>query len=326
MNTPIIFLHYEESEYMPYTLGSAIKLNNNVILIGDIKNKKYESIGVKHFFIDDYIINDDVEKLNKVYRRIGGEEFELINSKKGGTDWTKFNFQKWFVLYAFCKANDIQKFWTFDTDNMILRDLSLQETKFDGFDCTEQNMEMSMQGLINNIEVLKDFLDTIIDLFGDEDYLDEQRRDFEEHPNYGFTMMRAYKAFRKRNSGFRSCALREVRDNEIFLDFLFYSQGMEVKENVFLNREIKQLYISSKKYFYVKDANKDEYYRVNSIDLSWLPIYYYEFIYRKISDHSYNSEEIEESKDLQKVYFHKPFIFFLRQQFYFFRRKLGLAK
>src|SRR5690554_5668891 len=127
-NPPLVLIHYGDSEYLPYTLKNAIKVNSdtNVILIGDIHNKKYERLGLNHFYFDDFIEIDYVNEFDSYYRFVGGSEALSINERKRnvGTDYTRYNFLKWRVLYNFCKQNSINRLWTFDTDVLYCKPLS----------------------------------------------------------------------------------------------------------------------------------------------------------------------------------------------------------
>ena len=84
---PIIFIHYGDSAYLKYTLRLAVKFNpdKEVILLGDNKNKKYEKIGVRHFYFNDYGAGEEINMFNKVFRFIAG-------AKHGKKEWV--NLQK----------------------------------------------------------------------------------------------------------------------------------------------------------------------------------------------------------------------------------------
>ena len=126
MEAPIIFIHYNDPPYLKYVLQAVLKSNQGrrIVLIGDDSNAKYINIGIEHYQFRDYLTSSLAKNLEKVYKRVGGKDFEKINTSKGGEDWTKFNFMKWFVLYNFLGEQSINRFWTFDSDTLILSDLS----------------------------------------------------------------------------------------------------------------------------------------------------------------------------------------------------------
>ena len=220
---PLIFLHIGDIFYLKYTLKSAVFHNQNidVILIGDNSNKKYEKLGVKHFHFNDYLDSNDIKEFQTYFQLIGGTQFLEINTSKG-YNWTKYNFLKWFVLRNFLEKQGLKSCWIFDSDNMVLCNLSKKNFFFEHLDCTVRPAFSMIMGKINNLEVLQNYCTTIIQLFKDKKFLDKQRLEFIDYPKYGFTMMRAFMKFHEKyNNRYRVDTFEKIVDKEIFLDTLF---------------------------------------------------------------------------------------------------------
>ncbi len=269
---PIVFIHYGYTPYLKYTLDIAKKTNpdKEVVLLGDNKNKKYGKIGVRHFYFNDYGAGEEIEMFNEVFRFIAG-------AKHGKKEWVKFVFKRWFYIHNFIKKNNIDKFWTFDSDTLILSPLTSKEKRFKDYDCTEQCNGSCMNGFVNNVAVVKNYVDKINELFQRNDYLEKQREKFEKMPGYAFTEMRAYRTFKK-ESGIKTIRLNEIIDNETFDECLCQEHGMEMEYDNYLKRKIKKLYFRNGD-IYEKIAATDELVKLNSINLSWVTTSFIEKVY-----------------------------------------------
>ena len=277
-NIPIIFLHIGDIFYLKYTLRSAVYHNQkgNIILIGNDSNKKYERLGIKHFNFDDYLDSSDINEFEVNYKLIGGSRFLEINAAKG-YDWTKYNFLKWFVLRNFLNKHDIENCWTFDSDNMILCDLQEKSYFFEHLDCTVRPSFSMIMGKINNPMILQDYCTTIIQLFKDQEFLENQRIEFNSNAQFGFTMMRAFmKFYELYQNKYKIDTFEKINKGELFLDML-----LRKGKNIFVINEkkekdsdIKQLYQRGSILF-VKHVSTGDFIKLNSIDLSWVPEYYF---------------------------------------------------
>lgn len=131
MTVPIIFCHYGNSKYLRYTF-ECVKITNpdkRVILLGDRSNLKLaKRFGVEHHDLEKFAYGDLLKNFLKSYRLIHGETFDKV---KNGQDWIKFAFKRWFLVKNFVTENDIKKFWHFDSDTMIVDNLSRHEQKFE---------------------------------------------------------------------------------------------------------------------------------------------------------------------------------------------------
>lgn len=271
MNVPLIFIHYGNSSYLQYTLKSAVLFNpdKRVILLGDAKNAHYKKSGIEHFMFDEYCSSDEIRLFDKVYRLIAGREFI---KKTYGANWTKFNFKKWFVLYNFLSTHNINKFWIFDSDNLILTSLSIHEEKFAKYDCTEQCLGICMNGFVTNLNVLKGYIVKINELFQRKEYLEQQMEDFEKQPGYGFTMMRAYDTYKK-EAGIRRIRLNTIIEGEAFDDCICSPEDMEVYDFKLNELTLKKLYLSKDGNIFTFHLPSQKLIKMNTLNMSWVPVY-----------------------------------------------------
>jgi hypothetical protein len=294
---PLILIHYGDSAYLKYTLKNAVELNSDktVYLLGDSQNAHYESIGLVHYNFDELVNDQYVEKFNKVYRWVGGKDFHKLNESKKGRDWTWFNFIKWNVLLHFCKKEEITSFWIFDSDVIYCKPLSSVESYYTDVDYTVCNVNLVMQGLVNNIEYLHRFSQLAIEMFTDNELMNELvQGPFKANPLWGFTMMRVFSK------------LVDVYNPEIVdlgkekhgtsLDFNISDGSTEslkfVKHD---DTNIKKVWISpeGKVFQKMKDGTSVDRFAIN---LSWVPTSYIE----NLTNHIYlaRKRKLHETKEI----------------------------
>jgi hypothetical protein len=287
MKIPIIFCHYGCSEYLQYTLKCA-KLNNpdkQIVLLGDGVNKTIaEKCGVRHIFFDDLNCSDEIELFDTVYKLVQGKQHEHMH---GARDWVNFVFKRWFFIFNFVVRNNIQGFWHFDSDNMLLNELSAHEGKFSGYLCTEQCNGMCMNGYISGPAVIKSYLDKINDLFQREELICEQQKEFDDfHPEYAFTEMRAYKIF-KEEERIRSIRLNTVIGGSTFDDCICQEHDMLMEDSRF-GRKIKKVILNKNGRFFCQQQESNALIEMNSLNLSWVPVYLFDIVLnhsRQKTDH-----------------------------------------
>lgn len=270
--TPIIFIHYGDSEYLKYTLDLARKTNpqKRVVLLGDEKNKKYEKLGIEHIPFAKYDYGKEIETFEKVYKFIAG-----VNQRK--KYWTNFVFKRWFYIYNFIIEQNIERFWTFDSDTLVLNPLSKYEKIYSEFDNTEQCNGSCMNSLINNQNVVRGYINKINELFTRDGYLDEQKKDMEENPDWAFTEMRAYKAY-KEESSIKTTRLNTIMNAHTFDECICQEDGMETEYSKYAKRSIKKLYLKNGK-VYEKTKDSGKLIEIQTINMSWVPLSLIEKIY-----------------------------------------------
>ncbi len=289
---PIIFCHYGNSPYLYYTLKQVKLTNpqNRIILLGDEKNAIVaKKAKVEHHRFQDYDASDEITVFDKVYKHIAG-----VKHKK--EFWTKFVFKRWFYIHNFINKNSIDAFWHFDSDNMILSDLNKQEEKFKDFHCTEQCNGICMNGYISSSKVVHGYVNKINELFTDEAYLNEQKKDFIKHPDYAFTEMRAYKAYRDQE-GIKSIRLNKIIDNESFDDCICLDHGYETYESILNNQYLKKIYFDTNGNFYCYHLETSKYVKMNSLNLSWVPINLFKLVHKTYKK-NHNTQKDVSNADL----------------------------
>lgn len=257
---PIIFIHKGDSDYLEYTLRCCKIFNpdSRVVLLGDEINQHHRNIGIEHFLYTNY----QGEELN-LFQRV----FQVIQGKDNKSkEWIiRFWFQRWFHIFYFINTHQINQFWTFDSDNLILCDLSSKLYRFREYDCTEQCNGMCINGFVGNSEVVKGYINTINKLFHDREYLAQQRQEYEEYTNWAFTEMAAYAAYKK-SVDIKTKRLNSIIEGEIFDDCICQEHEMEMIGG------IKKLYVDeANRTFYVKHLPTQQYIKLNSINMSWVP-------------------------------------------------------
>lgn len=272
---PVVFIHYGDSPYLKYVIR-CVKLTNpskQVFFLGDESNRYLEKFGVRHIQFSQYLNSTRIQDFGKVFRIVAGKDHKF--NKRQGTDfWLKFVFLRWFIIYEFIVKEGVSSFWIFDSDNLILKDLSIIEKDLLDYDCTSQCNGMCMNGLVNNQTTVSGYLDIILELFRDKEFLDRQQAEFDsKHPDYAFTEMRAFQEYViRRNISVKW--LGEPNGDYIFCDSLVQSVDSTYNTSSYYGVKIKTVY-------YLKEAiafKKDEFLYPYNLNLSWLD----DFIFRLI--------------------------------------------
>lgn len=242
---PIIFSHYGNSTYLAYSLACARQTNPlaRLIFLGDKSNAKVaKDNGWEHFnFID--FRSSYHSKFDSVFSHVQGKKHAHI---KNGQDWLRYVFERWFFIEAFVTANKISRFWHFDSDTMILKDLEPFNQKLIDIDFTVQCNGTCLNGVISST-VVTEFCCHINSLFEDKSFLNAQQLEFDTiNPGWAFTEMRAFDDYKQGTS--RSwIRILNYGDNMAFddcicqvhgFDMCTLSGGEYVKDIYSLNGEI----------------------------------------------------------------------------------------
>ena len=273
MDYPIIFIHKGDSFYLKYTFLNAAKYNN-VIILGDDKNKKYMHPNITHYNYQDIL--PESTALRKSFKYIKGDKFDPTNSK---IDWVYFNFYKWFMLEEFLSYSNISKFWIFDSDTLILENLKYQISKFSKYDYTTHNNNNMFQGLINNRNIINIFNEYIIKLFNDKVYLKNIKCNFNNNPHHAFTYMKVCKYLNYKLNP-NNIRLNTIINNEIFDECICFNDGFKKyllfdRKNGF--RKVKKVYFRNNN-AYLYNIEKSKYIKLVSINLSWVPELFFDKI------------------------------------------------
>lgn len=269
---PLIFTHYGDSSYLKFTLKCLTKTNSNTrrILIGDTDNKQLAlKHGWEHYNLTDFSDNLHV-KFNSVFKHIQGRQHSHI---RNGKDWLKFVFERWFIVNAFIKEQKIQKFWHFDSDTMVLHELSNYAEALVEYDFTLQCNNTCLNGLIK-ASTVEEFCTHICTLFEDTSFLLKQKHEFETvSPTFAFTEMRAFDHYQKISEKKRVHLLIAF-DNLVFDDCICQEHGFTM--TVLPSGEhIKKIFFENGKAYGYRDKELIEFATLN---LSWVPDYLFEWV------------------------------------------------
>lgn len=194
---PLIFTHYGNSSYLSYTLRQAKYTNpdRELVLIGDDSNYDVAiQAGWKHYNLDDFQ-SSKRDEFNFHFRWVQGKDHDPIKGKK---DWLRYVSERFFVIEKFIQERNIDYLWHFDSDTMILHELSDYETRILelGLDCTTQCNDSCLSGIISR-KVIEDYCSCMIEDYKDEVFLASQQKEFDDiNTGYAYTEMRAFKKYR----------------------------------------------------------------------------------------------------------------------------------
>jgi len=285
-NSPLVFIHKSNIKDPPAYLGTTLAVARHynplseIFLLGDEGTHPYaKEAGVGFAAYKDYDYGEEIALFEKVFRAIKGDQCGQNPA------WLKFVFKRWFYMYNFIISGGYGKFWTFDSDTLVLTDLHLQENKFKSYDCTEQCNGSCLNGFINNLEVVKGYLIKINKLFQNPTYLKSQKDEFTAlHTDYAFTEMRAYAEYKKPKSTvggsltihspnhFKSILLQEVIDNETFEPCLVQPSVKQIdglpKDSGFeMENGQKKLYYEND-HIYLRHLDHPSLVKANSLNMS----------------------------------------------------------
>ena len=272
----IVFSHYGYSDYLEYTLQCARKTNPfaRLIFLGDQSNKEIaHKHGWEHFYFENY--NGDLNKrFCSAFRHIQGKNHNPI---KNGKDWLRYVFERWFYIENFVQQENISRFWHFDSDTMILRDLGYFAETLSDFEFTVQCNNTCLNGLMNK-EVVSDYCRHICDLFESPDYLAKQQLEFDTiNPDYAFTEMRAFDDF-KMKSDLRWANLMLYNDQYVFDDCICQEHGFQMTK-LFKGPFVKDVHSIDGFFCGIRDGQKVSFVTLN---LSWVPIYLFRWVFKSL--------------------------------------------
>ena len=279
MSRPLIFIHYGAASYLRYTLQAARRSNpdKRIILLGDVSNQKFAKGVAEHICFQELESGDRLANFDRIFQVIQGSRHRF--TKLHGTEfWLRFVFRRWFLIQQFLEKENIDSFWTFDSDTLVLAPLTQREARFADYDCTEQCRGECLNGFVSSRDLVVRYVDTINELFSDQVYLESQRQRLNTHSGLAFNEMDAYKEFKVR-AQLRTIRASEPIDGEVFDDALAFTEDYVLASNLIGNRtKIKQLVLHPAGLVYGKHQKKG-IVRFITLNLSWMPIY----IFRRLA-------------------------------------------
>ena len=259
----IIFTHFGNSSYLEYTLACARKTNPEarLIFLGDYFNlhTAKQHGGEHHFFGGPP--GPDRARFNRVFRHVRGPNHP---SFQYGADWLRYVFERWFYVQEFIASQGITRFWHFDSDTMILQNLTPHAQRLADVDFTVQCGGACLNGLVSRV-VVDEFCRYVCDLFEDQDLLTQQQMRYDTiHPAYALTEMFAFRRFKEQTQ--RPWKhLMHYQEDVAFDDCVGMPDGFD-ELRMGPNRAMKQLYNHNGKIYGSRNGQLVEFVSVN---LSW---------------------------------------------------------
>jgi hypothetical protein len=328
LTAPVIFIHYGRAAYLRRALWAARRSNprKRIILLGDESNRNLAR-GVAEFHPYEALTRSvKAGEFGRVFQVIEGVKHRF--TKPGGTArWLRFVFLRWFCLEEFAAKEGIGSFWTFDSDTLILGDLSARADRYAQFAATTQCRDNCLNGWIGSRRMVEDYTSCILDLFKEESFLEEQRHRLRTASGLAFTEMDAFREFRSR-SGINTFHAAQPLLGEFFDDALAYDADFESSAaRIRGNIVIKRLWHSRHHALYARHKGTGQLVRLLTANLSWLPDYLWKklgrFSLTPAQDGQVRPPEITELRELSLA---QPLTnrldVFLRLKLFEFRRSL----
>ena len=242
-----------------------------VFLLGDESNLLCAK-GVADFADCREFNSNGVAVFDRLFKPIECERHRY--NKLGGTaNWLKFVFRRWFLINEFLRCENINSFWTFDSDTLVLAPLAPREKRFSAYAATTQCRDCCLNGFIGSRELVERYTKCMLDLFRDEDYLVAQRQRLKQHPGLAFNEMDAFCEFRRREN-VRTFHAAQPLDGEFFDDALAYDANFEASPHKIKNHiTVKRLWFNPVGALYARHLETGRFVRMITANLSWLPDY-----------------------------------------------------
>jgi hypothetical protein len=267
----LIFTHYGNADYLAYTLRQGTRSNPEMrrILIGDEKNRATAiAAGWEHYLLRD-LTSKKRDEFNARFRWVQGPKHQPI---KGGQDWLRFVFERFYCVATFLSTTGASHFWHFDSDTMILHPLRryTDEILRQAVACTTLCNDYCPSGLITS-PFLDGYCDSMIRFFQDENYLDAKQSIYDsQRPGDAFTEMPAFCDYRTL-TGFKTFHLSSAFSSEgvWFDDCICQSDTFVTLPKMGDRRSIKALRSRTGAIVCDRQGKEMEFATVNC---SWVPI------------------------------------------------------
>lgn len=282
MDLPIIITHYGVSEYLELTLSCARFSNpgRECILIGDDENATVaENNGWTHVNRWD-LRSIKKQKFNDVFRWIQGSRHIAM---KGNRDWFRWQWERWFLMEVYARQRGISRFWHFDSDVMVVRDLHVVERTIE----LEESSIMAFLNLngICSTQVLSQMCDYVIRVFNDRTLIRKIEREIADgNPYFAFTEMTALEMFFKENNRYSlDDPYKKLGDVGLCCDAAMLNEdGMQMSGSlVFPASLFKDISVIDGTFVCYK-SETGACLDMVSINCSWVPLCVNSWIYRAL--------------------------------------------
>jgi hypothetical protein len=150
---PMVFLHYRNSAYLPFTLAQAKLASpaSPLILLGDETNDVFPY--VTHANMNAY--HHGALEFQKHYRHLSpnGQSYEL------------FCFMRWFILRDFMRAHALSQVVHVDSDVLLYADVNRERERWADYDITVVREVCAGNMFVNSRRAIEDLCDVIRDLY-----------------------------------------------------------------------------------------------------------------------------------------------------------------
>lgn len=272
--SPLIFVHYGASAYLRHTLRSACLSNpdKSVFLLGDETNRHFVPREASFVSIDELRDSLPLREFAAVFRVIQGKRHKF--TKTGGVEkWLTFVFERWFLVAEFLRRSQIDSFWIFDSDTLVMAPLGPREERFSGVEATTQCGDCCLNGFVGSSALVDRYLTCMTDLFSEPEFLAAQSARLEKHCGLAFNEMDAFCEFRKRQKVVTLHAATPLQ-GEFFDDALAYDPNFEESPRKLGGHiRVKRIWQSQDGALYARNIRSDRFVRMVTCNLSWLPDY-----------------------------------------------------
>jgi hypothetical protein len=170
----IIFLHRGDSAYLQCALAQARRSNpdTRIVLLGDDSNGKYSKL-VEYHRISDFMAAANAFRDRYIHLSSNAFEFEFRC------------FERWFVIWEFCKRSDVQALFCADSDVLIYSNLQDIMARFGIFDVS-LSLNSCAHASYWTIEALRAFCEFVTKAYtSDAAALEDMYRDYKATGNPG---------------------------------------------------------------------------------------------------------------------------------------------
>ena len=162
---PMIFFHLGDSYYLQYTFNQLLHSNpdSEIYLIGDERNKHYETIGIRH--IDASTCEETAKRFEKIYVHL---------SCMGGFV-ERICFQRWMYIRDFVLKQHIEgKFCCLDSDVLVYADITEYSKKY----CPDADITVHGKfgpgcNIFRNVDILSKLVDNTFKYYSTPELLKE---------------------------------------------------------------------------------------------------------------------------------------------------------
>jgi hypothetical protein len=231
------------------------------ILIGDKSNKKLAADTGWEWIDLDGFSTDRIAEFNRSFVTLSGSRHKNIRNKR---NWTHYSFFRWFVIEEFLNRHDIEEFWHFDSDTLIIENLSeydyLQNKHLSMMQCNSSCLNGFVKRSVVNL-----YCESVLEQFKNEQLLEKYRKEFEVNKRFAFVDMGGFKNFNIAQP-LPFVSGMELSRTFVFDDCLCQSHGFDCVD-LPDSRRVKQIYFEKGKAFFIKEKQK---VLAATLNLSWL--------------------------------------------------------